>query len=457
MSNRFYIPPGPNWFDHLAKGIQLGLTLRAANQRSEEFELQKQELQRKQQERQTLRGISEQLLQPTETRTPNAMAMPTAADYEDNPALATNLTPYAQSLGKEAFDVTRTPPSLERQLMAASVLSNQPATALSAYQHSQPPRVHNLPGVGPVVVGAGGTPHFPPNRTAGAQSDLGKLIADRKALEASGADQATLAAFDRSIEMKGQAREGSLNPYDARAMAQFGRNFRDLPPGSEEQKQVINAVDQFKETVVKLQLERYGLDVKKDQRIPPEQLEKITDMMESDQLMSGIAEAHAKAFPKGGTISAALQGAISKNNTIRTIKEAVFANSNVPAEQEFNAHYNNIIAKLRKLTDERQLSELDAVRNLQSFNPAVSTDQFQKNVDVRRQSQQREMRTFINALRGQGRDVSVVEPTAPSGGGGGPAAPTRPATPTAPRTPAGERKVINGKAYIKKNGQWFEE
>lgn len=419
-SSNPYLIERPSFFDEFSKGVGLGLSIRAASDRAKMIALEQQkqklaldEFNQKSQDRQQLRDLAGPIPGTPTMQTNPALTAEAQANPDFN---GTGFTPLA--VGEDATKE----PTLGNITQWLATRSGDPRVMQSIMESQRkdaPPTFHPIPGGGTAVQGR--DVHVVNQTGANAQSPLGKLISDRDAAIQSGAPPETIAAYEQQIKQSQQPRGGGLNPYDARAMAQYGTEFRNLQPGSLEQKNVIAEVDKFKEQVIKLQLDSYGLRVRDDQRIPPAQLDKITDLIESDQLMAGIADAHAKAFPKNAPMSAALQGAISKNNTIRTIKEAVLASSELPAEQEFVAQYNLIISRLRKLSDERQLSELDAARNLQSFNPAVSTEQFQKNVATRRAATRREITSFTRALRGQGRDTSVVEgggqppPRAPGG------------------------------------------
>ncbi|MGH9876242.1 MAG: hypothetical protein ACRD5H_01265, partial [Nitrososphaerales archaeon] len=109
---------------------------------------------------------------------------------------------------------------------------------------------------------------------------------------------------------------------------------------------------------------------------------------------------------KGQTpISATLKGGLIKNSKAKAMTDVAGLTGGNPAEYAYAAEYNAVIAGLRTLTDEAALSQEDAIRNLQSFDPLVHPDQFRANLKARRSSYERSWRTTVDALRGQGKNT----------------------------------------------------
>ena len=144
-------------------------------------------------------------------------------------------------------------------------------------------------------------------------------------------------------------------------------------------------------------------------RLSTDQMRLLNNFDEADRVIDDIKKTHAKAFPKGGTISAALKGAILESNKARTVREAFIPESTkglTDAERDWVAAHNMLAASLYKLTDERQLSEIEGLRNLKSFDPAVSTEQYQKNAASRQDSVRRQRANWEAMLTGSGRKVT---------------------------------------------------
>jgi hypothetical protein len=161
-----------------------------------------------------------------------------------------------------------------------------------------------------------------------------------------------------------------------------------------------------------------------------------------------LKDTHAKAFGKGQPISEALKGALLTSDKARTIRESFIDDkaATTQAERDYVAAHNTVVASLYKLTDERQLSEAEGLRNLRSFNPVVSGAQFQANVEQRKQSLQRQRTTYAEAF-GAGRTVpETLQPSATGRPQGGQAPTTQRRRAVNPKT--GEAVEWDGKAWV---------
>lgn len=145
------------------------------------------------------------------------------------------------------------------------------------------------------------------------------------------------------------------------------------------------------------------------QLLPTGAVNELNDLREAHQLSTDLIDAHKKVFSdKSYKLSDALRSALLRNNAITNIKQATEINvaGKTDAERDLIAKYNAIIGNLRKITNERQLSNEDAVRNLKSFDLGTNPAQFQANVLARRQIYEREYGREYGAHKGQGRNVA---------------------------------------------------
>jgi hypothetical protein len=195
----------------------------------------------------------------------------------------------------------------------------------------------------------------------------------------------------------------------------------------------------------------FELMAKRNERLNTDQVRVLANFKEGEDVLTQLKETHAKAFGKGQPISEALKGALLTSDKARTIRESFLDDkaATTKEERDYVAAHNTVVASLYKLTDERQLSEAEGLRNLRSFNPVVSGAQFQTNVEQRRQSLQRQRTTYAEAF-GAGRTVpETLQPGAsgrtPQGGTAAPAQQRRRAV--NPKT--GEAVEWDGKAWVK--------
>jgi hypothetical protein len=170
-------------------------------------------------------------------------------------------------------------------------------------------------------------------------------------------------------------------------------------------------------------------------RIPQVDRRELDNLRNAHALTGRLQAAHKDLFNGSSTsLSDALKSAIASSGKANTIQQAFINTDALTGEKEraYAAEYNNIVSNLYNMTQERQLSEQDAIRNLRSFNPAVSPAQFQVNIDARRKSFENKFLGKVKGLATQGYNPqgyeSVTEqqkeepvPTAPpaaaSGGG----------------------------------------
>lgn len=175
MANPYYIPSNnPSFFDQLAKGVDLGLTLTQAMQRAKMFEIQQQEMQQQQADRQERRTLADYLY-PAEGRT----AINPQTTFEEAPQGGSFGNFPSPTTPEQAGVVQRTPLSLQDVAARTGVLKGDPGTLVALAQmqrKAEPPQVIKDPDVGPYLWTPGSNAQFPPNRSA--NLSIGNIQAD---------------------------------------------------------------------------------------------------------------------------------------------------------------------------------------------------------------------------------------------------------------------------------------
>ena len=116
-------------------------------------------------------------------------------------------------------------------------------------------------------------------------------------------------------------------------------------------------------------------------------------------LMAGTKGKFSKQFQQG----------LALNAKAKTFAELARIAGTTPAEQQFAAEYNTVIGNLRSITPERQLSNEDALRNLQSFNPLATPSQLESNLTARTRSIVQGLTERTTRLKEQGKNVAGYE------------------------------------------------
>jgi hypothetical protein len=237
-----------------------------------------------------------------------------------------------------------------------------------------------------------------------------------------------------AVDARAEAREGNTERrHDERLAqqnAQWGATFQRLS-------------QQHAESMAQL--------AKRNERLNTDQVRVLANFKEGEDVLTLLKETHAKAFGKGQPISEALKGALLTSDKARTIRESFIDDkaATTKEERDYVAAHNTVVASLYKLTDERQLSEAEGLRNLRSFNPVVSGAQFQANVEQRRQSLNRQRTTYAEAF-GAGRTVpETLQPSATGRPQGGAQAAPAQQRRRAVNPKTGEAVEWDGKAWVK--------
>lgn len=138
-------------------------------------------------------------------------------------------------------------------------------------------------------------------------------------------------------------------------------------------------------------------------RIPEESGKRLTSIRNAKALFTQLANAHRKLIAGGrGRLSYTLRQGLLKDQRGTTLGQLVIPSLREPAEREFAAEYNNIISSLYELTKERQLSQMEGLRNLRSVNPLQTPEQFQSNLGARVRSLKREDANIRGVLKNRG-------------------------------------------------------
>jgi len=130
-------------------------------------------------------------------------------------------------------------------------------------------------------------------------------------------------------------------------------------------------------------------------------------------LVDRFGDAHENLMKEtGGKLSQVMKGVLAKNSTALTFADLMIGDNKgfSDAERKYAAENNNIVGNLRNLTNETALSESDAVRNFQSFNPAATGAQVKANLKARRTSYEKQYENERGAIENTGRDVSKFAP-----------------------------------------------
>lgn len=182
---------------------------------------------------------------------------------------------------------------------------------------------------------------------------------------------------------------------------------------------------------------------RQQRRLTPVQERELSAMRNSVDMIDSYQKAHDDLMKETkGKVSAVLKGALAKNSKATTLAQITNISGNTPAEREFAAQFNSMFANIRQMANEPGvMTEQDAVRLLQSYDPATTPEQFRANVSARRKVQTGLLNRRTENLREMGKDV-------PSGLD----APSQPTTQTRPRATnpqTGEVVEWDGKAWVK--------
>lgn len=179
---------------------------------------------------------------------------------------------------------------------------------------------------------------------------------------------------------------------------------------------------------MRLDLERDRQELLKMQteRIPIADRRELDNLRQANILTGNLARAHAEVFATQGTkLSDTIRSTIIQNSKANTMSQVMAIDADKLSnrnERQLAAEYNNVIANLYLLTAERQLSENEGLRNLKSYNLAVTPAQFQANVATRQHSYQSKFVQKGRGLKAQKYDLGGYEDISPLGGttGGAP-------------------------------------
>lgn len=156
------------------------------------------------------------------------------------------------------------------------------------------------------------------------------------------------------------------------------------------------------ETLAAVQAERL--------RIEPTQRRELSNLHEAIQITDTYRDAHQELLDvTKGKFSTQFKQALAANSRAKTFGELTSVIGNTAPEQKFAAEYNIVIGNLRKLTDERQLSENDVPRNLKSYDPTVTPAQLQANLASRTRSYIRDLTQTLSQLKTQGKNIAGFE------------------------------------------------
>jgi hypothetical protein len=153
---------------------------------------------------------------------------------------------------------------------------------------------------------------------------------------------------------------------------------------------------------------RIDLEEEKARRVTPAQTKTVTGNRQAIAIIDDFEKSHDELMTETkGKVSAVFKGALTKNQKAKTFADITSITGNTPAEQKFAAEYNALIGSLKTLTDEvGVLTDQDAVRILNSFDPAVTPAQFKANLKARRKVHDRNISVNLESLEGAGKDVS---------------------------------------------------
>ena len=142
-------------------------------------------------------------------------------------------------------------------------------------------------------------------------------------------------------------------------------------------------------------------------RLTPTETKPLRGNIQALNIIDAYQQSHSELMAETkGNLSAVMKGVLTKNANAKTMADIGGLTGNTDAERKFSAEYNAVTAGLKSLTEEvGVLTDQDAVRILQSFNPAVPSKQFDANLAARRKVHERNWQMTTDELRAQGKNT----------------------------------------------------